>query len=805
MPFPLLSYRTYLSWAISLLLFQTSWAQLPAQSLAKVQARFDTYRKQHLQEKLYAHTDQSTYLTGETVWFRLFCVDGSLHKPLTISKVAYVELLNAEGRAVSRSTVSMGEKGGNGSLPLPLSLPSGTYELRAYTQWMRGASPDFLFQKALTVINPFRKPDLPTPTDTLAWSVQCFPEGGQLVAGLPTTVAVHATDSKTGRGVDYRGVVLTERNDTVARFSTEAFGMSTFRLTPSATGTYRLRLTNSRGRTVVRPLSLPVQAQGYTLQVEPTDNGLRVTVQCNIPAEAEVYLFAHTRQVVGVAERQALRDGRATFTVPLSQLGEGISHLTLFTANGQPVGERLWFRRPGPSLTAQLTTDRTTYAPRQPVALALTTTRPDGTLLPADASVAVYRVDSLSSPASINDPVDLPDYLWLTSDLHGSIENPAFYLTQTGPAADAARNLLMLTHGWRRFRWEAVLQPGSAALAFGPEYRGLTVRGRVLKGQTGQPAANVPTYLSVPGLGSRLYSLRSDGQGYVRYELPELSGPSELVLQPAALDSTYRVELLSPYVETPGQLPLPAVALVPTQRADLTTRSLAVQTQYHFFSPPPPTTGADSSTFYGQPNEHYRLADYTRFQTMEEVLSEYVPGVSVRRQGGGHFALRVNNVPYKMYFTDPPLLLLDGVPVFDTDKFMAVSPLKIRTLDVVTGRYFLGPLSYPGIVSANSYKQDLGGYPLDPRAVVLDYDGIQARREFVAPSYATGVQQASRLPDFRQLLYWNPQVTTGAQGKADLRFYTSDQEGRYRVVVQALTADGRFTTASQTFTVQGVQ
>ncbi|MEZ0607242.1 hypothetical protein ACAW74_01945 [Fibrella sp. WM1] len=794
-----LNRRTHLGWLGLCLAMQSALAQ----PLTQVQARFDTYRKQYLQEKLYVHTDQSAYLPGETLWFRLFYVDGSQHKPLSVSKVAYIELINTEQRAVLQYTVSLGDKGGNGAMNLPMSLPSGTYVLRAYTQWMRGSSPDFFFEKVITLVNPFRKPDLPFKADTLAWSVQSYPEGGQLVAGLPATVAVQATDTKTGRGAAYRGVVLTQANDTVARFNAHRFGIGTFRLTPAPNTTYRLRLTDERGRTVVRPISLPIATKGYSMQVEAgQQEQLQITVRSNVPDQTnpDVFLLGHTRQVIGVSERQILRDGQATFTVPLQQLGEGISHLTVFDATGQPVCERLWFRQPKAALTAQVTTDKGTYAGRAPVALSLVTSRPDGGATIADASVAVFRLDSLAPL----DPVNLPEYLWLTSDLHGVVENPAYYLTQTGREADVARNNLMLTHGWRRFRWDAVLNPPQSTTLVLPESRGLTVRGRVLNNRTGQPAADVATFLSVPGQGARLYSRRSDAAGYVRYELPELVGPHELVLQPTQADSSYRVELLSPYAEASATTPLPPFDLAPTLRDALTTRSLTMQVQNHYFAPPLPGPQADSSTFYGRPDEHYRLDAYTRFQTMEEVLSEYVPGVAVKRLSGGRFALRVNNLPGKAFFDDPPLMLIDGVPVFDPDQLMAISPLKFRTLDVMTSRYFLGPLAYSGILNLNSYKQDLAGYRLDPKAVVLDYDGLQARREFAAPSYGTAVQQASRLPDLRQLLYWNPQVMTSAAGKAGLTFYSSDQAGRYQVVVQALTADGHFTTASHTFTVQDV-
>jgi hypothetical protein len=72
---------------------------------------------------------------------------------------------------------------------------------------------------------------------------------------------------------------------------------------------------------------------------------------------------------------------------------------------------------------------------------------------------------------------------------------------------------------------------------------------------------------------------------------------------------------------------------------------------------------------------------------------------------------------------------------------------------------------------------------------------MQIRREFYSPIYDTGAETASRIPDFRNLLYWSPSVNTQG-GQAS--FYTSDQPGKYVGVVQGLTANGD--AGSQYFT-----
>jgi hypothetical protein len=182
-------------------------------------------------------------------------------------------------------------------------------------------------------------------------------------------------------------------------------------------------------------------------------------------------------------------------------------------------------------------------------------------------------------------------------------------------------------------------------------------------------------------------------------------------------------------------------------------------------------------------------------------MREYVAPVMVRKRRGNFYFI-VHNDPHKSVFQEDPLILLDGVPVFDTDKIMAYAPRKVQRLEVVTPLYLLGPLSFPGIVSYTTYPGTMPDFPVDPRSLLVDYDGLQLQREFYAPSYDTPQQLESRIPDLRNLLYWAPSLTTGTQGKGELSFFSSDQQGQYVVVVQGLTKTGKADSHAFTFEVK---
>ncbi|CAA9299789.1 MAG: hypothetical protein AVDCRST_MAG56-5327 [uncultured Cytophagales bacterium] len=776
-------------------------------TLHPVYRQFNTYRTGALPEKLFVHLDRTYYLTGESLWFKLYCVDGVGHRPLHLSQVAYLELLGPDRKPVLQTKVSLADNERSGAFFLPASLSSGHYLVRAYTNWMKNAGPDFFFEQPVTIVNPFKRlgPPVAAP-DSAAYDVQFFPEGGNLVSGLPAKVAFRGVDGQ-GKGIAFSGVLLGAANDTVARFAPTRYGIGHFTFTPTAQA-YRAVVKVAGGRTVTVPLPAAYE-RGYAMQVTEADGGrLKVTVRTtrDTPRSSPaLYLLAHTRHAVKVAETRYLEDNEVTFMVDKNALGEGISHLTVFDADRKPLCERLYFRRPARRLTAAVKPDKGQYAAREKVSLDVTAGDGAGGSRAADLSVSVYRLDSLGGPGA-----DPHSYLWLTSDLRGNVESPGYYLDGDDAGVPEATDNLMLTHGWRRFRWEDVLRRDTAAfsLAHLPEYGGHVVRAKVIDTRTGAPATGIMTYLAAPGKLIRLYVARSNDQGLVRFELKDFFGPREIVVQTNPLrDSTYRIEISTPYAEAFSERRLPAFDLSENVQQTLSERSLSMQTQNVYFGDRQNQFRApvlDSLPFYGTPDERYFLDEFTRFTVMEDVLREYVTGAYARRRRGSYYLTMYDKGHDMEALLDNPVVLLDGVPVFDVDKIMAFDPLKIKRLDVMARNYLLGPLLLPGILSYATYKGDLAGFRLDPRSVIMEYDGLQLQRDFYAPRYDAAKARESRLPDLRHLLYWSPRVPTDAQGKARLEFYTSDLEGVYLGVVNGVSADGLAGSSTFTFEVRNV-
>ncbi|MEO6550246.1 MAG: hypothetical protein ABIN94_19740, partial [Ferruginibacter sp.] len=325
-----------------------------------------------------------------------------------------------------------------------------------------------------------------------------------------------------------------------------------------------------------------------------------------------------------------------------------------------------------------------------------------------------------------------------------------------------------------------------------PEINGHIINGKISALTPGTPLKNINTYLSVPGIRTQFQTAASDVEGKVKFEMKNFYGDGDIIVQTNfEKDSAYKIEITPPFFAgySPKNLASPDVKLPAEQ---VLTRYIASQVQntYLYNQLNRSTLPAfDTSTFYLKPDAAYLLDNFVRFTTLEEVFREYVPEVNVR-QRGGKFLLPVIDAYNRMPFTVNPLILLDGVPMFDINKFMKFDPLKVRKLEVLTKTYFLGANSFDGVVNLITYKGSLEGFEIDPRSTIVDYEGLQLRRDFYSPLYENDQQFKSRLPDYRTLLYWSPTILTDSKGKAQAIFYSADLPGRYAIIVQGITEDG---------------
>jgi hypothetical protein len=824
-----MSKRLY-KYVIFLLILLPVYLSTQAQENGKdsLQAAFSRYRSQAPQEKLFVHIDRTFYLAGETIWFKVYDIDGSSNKPLALSGIAYVEVLDKDQRPVLQAKIGITDGKGDGSFRIPLTIPSGEFVFRAYTNWMKNFSSDFYFLQRLTILNTVNDAGtddssrLSHSVDSSHAAIRLFPEGGNIVNGLTSVIACKATD-RFGNAISCDGIIRNQKGDTVVRFRTGRQGIGKFSFTPVKGNTYYAVAEIDQS-----PLTQQLPAafdQGYVMHLDNENgNRLRITVHAaGTPAIPALYLLVHTRSQLKNAQVNFLTGNEAIFYLDKDSLGDGVSHITVFDGDRSPVCERLYFKQPRQQLNIGITAPSaqppspanvtapsaqpppanalsSSYPTRTGLSIGLSTTDSSGHPVPADLSMSVFLLDSLQSIPRGN----ILTYLLLISDLKGQLESPLDDITETSPAATEALDDLMLTQGWTRFRWEDILTNKKPYFEFLPETNGPIINAKVIDKRTGRPSSPVIGYLSLPGQHFKLATALSQPDGSLFFHLDNFYGNKEMIVQTnSQTDSNCRIDLVNPFSDRASYIPLADPAYAKKWSRQLLERSINTQAenayligQKHRYLP----GDEDTTMFFGRPDLHFNLDDYTRFATLDEIIREYVDNVRVRL-GSGHTYFRVRNALFNLFFDADPLLLIDGVPVFNGDKMIATDPEKIKKIDVVSHKYFFGPSISDGIVSFSSYDGDLAGYELDPNAIAVQYNGLEQKREFYTPVYAGGSRGQTTIPDFRNQLLWAPDITTDAAGNRQIPLNTSDLTGKFALIVQGITREGLAGYSVMTFTV----
>jgi hypothetical protein len=458
--------------------------QTPALKLAEFSRLFP-------QQKAYIHTDKSDYFPGEKVWLKAYLVSALTHIPDTSSTNLFVEFINTRNEVVDFIIFRL--KGGfsDGFIQLPDSLPGGNYQIKAYTNWMNNFSKDFFFHKNIFVHNLDEKnyitrneirrnerfnSTLNQKQENMQFAF--FPEGGNLVAGLENRVAFKAADG-LGAGQEASGAIFDSRGSKVLDFETIHDGMGVFSFTPASMEKYSAQIVFKNGQKVSNDLPSAL-SEGYLLRLEQGSDSILVSVTANFDPEnfnmpSDISILAHTRGQVVYVEEGKIQNRVFKTSVPVRTFPLGIAHFTLFGPFETPLAERLVFL----NLT-QAEEDGPSIAFEKNIGDSLVVVdfwfEPGSDLSPSDASYSLSVTEG--NDAQDDQDLNIATYLLLSSDFGISVRDPWYYLARNTPQRIKALDLLMMTHGWRRFVWDDLLVGKNPEIKFS-EQKGLSIAGQV--------------------------------------------------------------------------------------------------------------------------------------------------------------------------------------------------------------------------------------------------------------------------------------------------------------------------------------
>ncbi|MDQ6813272.1 MAG: hypothetical protein M3040_06025, partial [Bacteroidota bacterium] len=606
-----------------ILVFPASYSSMAQPAKTEVIFKKITdYNDQNLQEKLFVHTDRTTYVAGEIIWFKVYCTDAKNTQPSSLSKVAYVEVLDKDQQPVVQGKITLINGSGSGSFVIPATIHSGNFVLRSYTNWMKNFDPEFYYHQHLTIVNTVKGEFISIVKTEPTYDAKFFPEGGNLVNGLTSKVAFRVTDN-SGKGIDFTGTLVDQSDDAIVSFHPQKFGIGNFTFTPEKGKQYRVVLKVKNGNVINSNLPSALNAGFVLIVTDPSAGG---AVKMNVrttTGDRHCFVMVHNQRATTASKLLILENGTVDYEIDRAGLSDGISTITLFNENGQPVCERLYFKKPRQQqLVISGNADNTQYATRKKVTINVSSEDEAATPQASDLSMAVFLLDSLPLQNQ-----SIYQYLWLSSDLKGTIESPQYYFENGSAEVNEAIDNLMLTHGWRRFKWNDVLGDKKPTYKFLPEYEGHIVAGRMVNKSNEMPAPGVLGFLSVPGPLFQLYAARSAADGSVYFNTKNFYGTKLIVAQGKSNnDSLFRVDILSPFSENFADHTAPFFNNYQVSSAMLLKRSIGMQVQNVYTGEKQnllQAVNTDTTNFYGKPDARYLLDDYVRFPTMEEVLREY--------------------------------------------------------------------------------------------------------------------------------------------------------------------------------------
>ena len=819
---------------------------LPGSLAEQTQSRLERFQTLFPQEKVFLHMDKDAYLLGEKIWFKAYLVDASLHLPSELSSILYVELIGPADNVMASHPIRLENGKGKGDFAIDRKWLPGEYLIRAYTQYMRNYHPSLFFSQKIRVESPYlsfleEETKEEVQTDQPSFSVQFFPEGGELVEGLVSIMGVTSRDL-TGKGIALTGTIKDRQGKEISRFQTGRFGLGSFPFKPASGEKYSADITY-QGKSINVKLPRALK-QGYVIQVSRNnETDVSITLQTNHPdGLSGGVLLGHLRGQV-FANLSSLRDKAMRFRLPLTNIPSGVVHFTLFSPEGLPVAERLTFiDNIAEEAQVSMQTDQQSYTGRQKVSLEVQIADSRGNPIEGSASLSVSeRVFTDGPTASQN----IRSYLLLASELRGPVEDPDYFFADESEDRKRLLDQLLMTHAWRRFVWTDLLVDKDPGIRFYNE-RGFTFSGTITRPDMEKKDLRAKVFLS--SLDSENFFMDetiTDENGRFVFTGYEFADTTDILLQanrynPRKVgkkskqkpgpdlgpDGNQNVDILLDRYGTPNTDPnwaflpflqvsdlLEQIQADPSWQAVLEKEYLqnkeyqleevVIEGRQKKKEDPYDRPGM----LYGAPSQRIILDSLkagSLSQTVFQIIRGRVPGVEIVGTPGINQTVRIRGSNSIMLNTTA-MIMLDGVPI-DAVSANTINIQNVEFIDVVKGlgqASVYGGMASGGIIAIYTRQGTQGtfGARIHRGVINIHHPGYYKAREFYAPTYQdqTTSQQAS---DFRTTLYWQPTVEVGVDGKATLEFYTADRASTYEIRLEGLTPSGIPLTAKLQFAVE---
>ena len=406
------------------------------------------------QDFIYLLPSKEIAETGEDLFFKAYLMDRQTLALSDRSRTLYLEIRSERDSLVWSEKYPLVDGRGDGHIYIGENWPQGEYFLEGYARSsFTSDTTEALRPRRIRVVDRVAQMDRIMEDAVKADSLEritsrhrfdLFPEGGDLVAGVPSVVAFKATYGN-GFPEEVSGRVL-EDGVEIARFESLHDGMGRFEVMPQEGKTYAVELAD--GRRFPFP---EIRRDALTLRVVRNNaSGIDIRVSAPDSAARAFTILAKLHGIpCGGAQGTVL--GRTLVRLPGEVFpSQGIVELTLSDGDGRPVAERLVFVNPERRLTVTATPDKERYALRDTGKVRLQVTDAAGNPVQAEVAVSIFDKAYLYLPGHEN----ILSHAFLSEQIRGDVFNPTYYFDEKNNDRLLALDLLLMTQGWRRYVWK---------------------------------------------------------------------------------------------------------------------------------------------------------------------------------------------------------------------------------------------------------------------------------------------------------------------------------------------------------------
>lgn len=334
-----------------------------------------------------------------------------------------------------------------------------------------------------------------------------------------------------------------------------------------------------------------------------------------------------------------------------------------------------------------------------------------------------------------------------------------------------------------------------------PEYDGeiiyADVSGPDREKVLGEPE-KVSGYISTIGSPNDVYIGALDGSGRMIFRTDNIYGNKDLVCEinssEGAVDA--HLDIRSPFLNLkPMDIPVLKLSKGMEQRLVARTASLKATRGFVTDSLDEFLPRRENLLLTKKDALVYNSADYTRFNTVAEVLTEYVR--EVRWRGSGEntrvevLVKDITNLSQPSW--KPSLVMLDGIPVFRHDRMLAFDAMLVDAIQVWQNSYMFGGKAYDGAVNFITKVSDIAYMDFGTNVRIVDYSGV------AYPLAYTGIKTEEGGRDLRQTVLWHPLMEVGAGKTVNVSCDLPDYHGKFRATVEGTDEEGNVSVSEVIF------